>query len=185
MFHVIGWRTNRRALAVCGLDQVSFNLERATVKEMGLPAKQIVRVTGLRSELSLSAIIGQQLNWQSTSLQNQVLEVRVLPGLQKSVVYLMICSQYTSYEMIETICCCRCWRNVFQGVANLSPVEDWCKQSLQKRYHTKSFYDHMAEWLKTSLCKSDRRNPHGSSNLPMVTKKSTISLPVFYVVFLL
>lgn len=55
MFHVIGWRTNRRALAVCGLDQVSFKLERATVEETGLPAKQIVRFIGLGSEPSLSA----------------------------------------------------------------------------------------------------------------------------------
>lgn len=30
-------------------------MERATVKETGLPAKQIVRVTGLGSEPSLSA----------------------------------------------------------------------------------------------------------------------------------
>ena len=32
-------------------------MERATVKETGLPAKQIVRVTGLGSEPSLSAKI--------------------------------------------------------------------------------------------------------------------------------
>ena len=33
----------------------------------------------------------------------------------------------------------------------------------------------MTEWSKVTFCKNVRRNPHGSSNLSMVTKKSAIN----------
>lgn len=31
-------------------------------------------------------------------------------------------------------------------------------------------YDHMVEWSKATVCKTDWRNPHGGSNPSMVTK---------------